>query len=77
MTLKIKKGVIYSCVEGLEDKPIGSLFPIVTEEEERLIECGSEAVPAIEDFVAKVNSGEFKPRAVVKEFEQLLKRHAV
>jgi len=78
MTLKIKKdGIIYACEEGLEDRAIGALFPNATEEDERIIECGSEALPAIEKFVEEVNSGSFKPRSVVKEFEQLLLRHAV
>lgn len=77
MILKIKKGVIYACIEGFEDKPIGSIFDSATEAEERLIECGSEVVPAVEEFIAKVNSGSFKPRAVVKEFEQILQKYAV
>lgn len=77
MSLKIKKGVIYACEEGLEDRPIGSLFETASEEDERIIECGSETVKAVEEFVKQVNSGKFKPRAVVKEFEQILERHAV
>lgn len=77
MILKIKRGVIYACEEGLDDKPIGSLFDNATEEEERLIECGSEVIPAVEQFIAKVNSGTLKPRAIVKEFESILNKYAV
>lgn len=78
MTLKIKKdGVIYACEEGVEDRAIGALFPNATEEDERTIECGSEALPVIEQFIEKVNTGKFTPKTVVKEFEQLLLRHAV
>lgn len=77
MKLKINRGVIYACEEGLEDRPIGSIFDSATEEDERIIECGSEAIIAVEEFVQKVNSGEFKPRAAVKEFEQILTRYAV
>lgn len=77
MILKIKKGVIYSCIEGMEDKPIGSIFDTATEDEERLIECGSEVVPVVEEFIAKVNTGQLKPRAAVKEFELILNKYAV
>lgn len=77
MILKVKKGVIYSCEEGLEDKPIGSLFDVATEEDERLVECGSEILPVVEEFIQKVNNGKFKPRAIVKEFEQILSKYAV
>jgi hypothetical protein len=77
MILKIKKGVIYSCEPGVEDKPIGSIFENATEEEERLIECGSEVIPAVEEFIKNVNSGTFKPRSVVKEFENILQKYAV
>jgi len=78
MTLKIKKdGIIYACEEGFEDRAIGTLFPNATEEDERIIECGSEAIPIVEEFIEKVNSGKFTPKTVVKEFEQLLLRHAV
>lgn len=77
MKLKIKQGVIYACEDGIEDRAIGSLFPIATEEEERIIECGSELVTEVEEFVAKVNKGKFKPRAVVKDFESILAKHAV
>lgn len=76
MILKIKNGVIYSCVDGLEN-PIGTVFPNATDEEERLIKCGSEVVPAVKEFIEKVNKGSFKPRAIVKEFEQILNKYAV
>lgn len=79
MKLKIKNGIIYACeeFEGSSDRAIGSLFPTATEEDERIIECGSETVKAVEEFIEKVNTGSFKPRAVVKEFESILAKHAV
>lgn len=77
MKLKIKQGVIYACAEGFDDRAIGTLFPIATEEDERIIECGSEVLPKVEEFIEKVNTGKFTPKTVVKEFEQLLLRHAV
>lgn len=77
MKLKIRNGVIYSCEEGLEDKPIGSIFPTASEKEERIIECGSEVLPAVVAFIEKVNTGTLKPRAAVKEFESILLRYAV
>lgn len=76
MNLKIKKGVIYACEEGIEDRAIGSIFDSATEDDERIIECGSEAVAAVEQFVQEVNSGSFKPRSAVKEFEKLLEKYA-
>ena len=77
MTIKVKKGVIYSCEEGLEDKPIGAIFDSATEEEESTMECAFEALPAIKTFIDDVNSGSFKPRSVVKGLEQILDRYAV
>lgn len=77
MILKIKKGVIYACEEGLEDRPIGSIFDTANEEDERIIECGSETVKAVEEFVEEVNSGSFKPRQVVRRFEEILQKYAV
>jgi len=76
MTLKIKKGIIYTCEDGLEDNPIGSLFETATEEEEKIIECGSELLPAVQKFIDDVNSGKFKPRSVVKDLEKILEKHA-
>lgn len=75
MILKIKKGVIYACEEGMEDRAIGSVFDTATEEDERIIECGSEVLPAVENFVNEVNSGKFKPRAVVRDLENVLAKH--
>lgn len=77
MKLKIKNGVIYSVSEFGEDCAIGTLFPNATEEDERIIECGSEILPEVEEFIEKVNKNEFKPRAAVKAFEQILAKHAV
>jgi hypothetical protein len=77
MILKIKKGVIYACEEGFDDRPIGAIFDDATEDDERLIECGSEIVPIVEEFVEKVNKGTFKPRAVVKELEIILSKYAI
>lgn len=77
MNLKIKKGVIYACEEGLEDRAIGAIFDVASDEDERIIECGSEAIKAVEDFVEQVNSGSFKPRQAVKRFEEILMKYAV
>lgn len=75
MILRIKKGIIYACEDGLEDRPLGSVFDTATEEDEKLIECGSELLPVVEKFVSDVNSGKFKPRAVVKDLERVLEKH--
>jgi len=76
MVLKIKKGIIYACEEGMEDRAVGSVFDTASDEDEQLIECGSEILPAVKNFITKVNNGEFKPRAAVKEFEQILLKYA-
>jgi len=77
MTIKIKKGVIYSCEEGIEDKPIGAIFDTATDLEESTLECAVEALPAVKNFIEEVNSGTFKPRSLVKSLEQILDKHAV
>lgn len=78
MLIKIdRKGIIYALEEGQEDRAIGSLFDNAEYPEERVIECGSEILPVVEDFIQEVNSGVFKPRASVKRFEEILKKYAV
>lgn len=77
MILKIKKGIIYLCEEGLEDNPIGSIFDNVTDETEQIIECGAELLPAVQDFVKAVNSGSFKPRTIVKTLEAILDKYDI
>lgn len=72
MILKIRNGIIYSD----EGEIIGTLVGD-NAEAERVIELGSEAVPAIENFVEMVNSGSFKPRTAVKTFEAILEKHAI
>lgn len=77
MILRIKKGIIYAIEEGQDERPIGSMFENSTELDERTVECGSEIIPVVEDFIDKVNTGSFKPRSAIKEFEQILKKYAV
>lgn len=76
MIIKIRKGIIYACEYGTEE-PIGSIFDSASEEHERTIECSLEALPVVRKFVEDVNSGSFKPRAAVKEFEKVLEKYAV
>jgi len=75
MILKIKKGVIFVCEDGIEDTPIGSIFENAPEEAERIIECGSEVLPAVKDFVDRVSNGSLKPKKAYDEFESILKKH--
>lgn len=75
MKIKIKGGVIFVVEEGLDDRAIGSLFPVATETDEKIIECGTESVDEIKKFVEDVRSGSFKPRKAVKVFEDLLEKH--
>jgi hypothetical protein len=76
MIIKIRKGVIYACDNGYEE-PIGSIFDSASEEHERTLECAAEALPVVRKFIDDVNSGSFKPRAAVKEFEKVLEKYAV
>lgn len=76
MQIKVKDRIIYAIDEGIE-KPIGTLLESASEFEEKIIECGSEIIPAVENFMAEVNSGKFKPRALVKEFEKILFKYAI
>lgn len=72
MRLKIRNGFILN----EDDVIIGTLTDAATYEEERIIEMGSEAIPAIEEFIASVNSGKFKPRTAVREFEKIIEKYA-
>ena len=71
MKLKVKNGVIYD----MEDDTIKGTVSDDSFEIQRVIECGSEALPAIEEFIRDVNSGSFKPRTAVKKFENLLEKY--
>lgn len=73
MKLKVKNGVIYD----LEDDTIKGTVSDDSFEIQRVIECGSEALPAIEEFIREVNSGSFKPRMTVRKFEQLLEKYSI
>lgn len=71
MRLKIRNGIIYN----LEDDRIMGTISDDSPEVERIIECGSEAVPAIEEFVENVKRGKFHPKKQVKAFEDLLNKY--
>jgi hypothetical protein len=73
MKLKIRKGFVYN----EDDVIIAVLTEGATEDDERTIEFGSEAVIAVEKFVEDVNSGSFKPRGAVKEFEKLIEKYSI
>jgi hypothetical protein len=73
MKLKIRNGIIFDAEDN--DRILAVMSQDATEEDERLIELGSEAVPIIEKFVSDVNSGSFKPRTAVKEFEKILDKY--
>lgn len=75
MILKIRNGIVY-----MEDGSIAAVISDTLPDEiamevERIIEFGSEAVPAVENFISEVNSGSFKPRAVVKKLEEIANRY--
>lgn len=71
MKLKIKNGIIYTEIGDI----VGTIVDNSPDEVERTIEVGSKALVAIQGFVDKVNSGSFKPRSAVKEFEKLLEEY--
>lgn len=74
MILKVRNNMVFkedgTCVAVLADLP-----PDELEEVERAIEYGSEAAPAIDNFLNQVNSGKFKPRATVKELEKIADKY--
>lgn len=74
MRLKVKKGVIWDLDKN---EPVGALLDSATEEVEREIELGSEAIPIIEQFILDVNSGSFKPKAAVAEFEKIVEKYEI
>jgi len=71
MKLKIKNGFVYD-----EDVMIAVLTDYAKPEHERAIQMGSESVDMVEGFVNRVNTGSFRPRHEVKEFEKLLHKYA-
>lgn len=75
MTIRVKMGVIYVCQDGFEDKAIGSVFDNASFEEIKAIECGSDILPVVQEFISDVNSGSMKPRSAVKEFERILMKY--
>lgn len=76
MILKIRNGIIYVSEEGI-DRAIGTILDGVEELPEKTIECGSEIIPAVQNFIKEVNSGSFKPRKIVKELEDILHKYAI
>lgn len=75
MRLIVKNGFIYNEAGVIVMIMADYLSPEVQEEVERVVEFGSEAVPAVEKFIDEVNSGSFKPRSVVKRFEEIANRY--
>lgn len=73
MKLRVKNGIIYDEFDSI----VGSLNDGVSDDIERTIECGSDAIPIIQKVVDEVNSGSFKPRSIVKEFEKLLEKYEI
>jgi hypothetical protein len=68
MILKVKNGMVWN----EEGRVIAVLTPDATEEDERIIELGSEAVPIVEEFVRT-----YKPKTTLKTFEQLIEKHKI
>ncbi|MEO6452581.1 MAG: DEAD/DEAH box helicase family protein [Ginsengibacter sp.] len=68
MKWKIKNGLVVD-QEGMI---VATLPDNSKEENERVIRVAPEAIEAIRIFVDRVNSGTFKPRSAVKEFEKIL-----
>lgn len=71
--MKIRNGFVYND-EGII---VATLTNEATPLDEREITLGTQAIPVIEKFVKEVNTGTFKPRSTVKEFEKLLEMHEV
>lgn len=71
MILKTRNGFIYN-----EDGAIvGSLGEDSNEEVEVTIAAGSEALEAINQFIADVNSGSLKQRKAFNTFKQILDKY--
>ncbi len=75
MKIRIKDGFFYRVEEGADPVIIGVCTDGFSDIDERIIECGTEALPAVEKFIADVNSGSFKPRTAVKELERVLDKY--
>lgn len=57
----------------------GNIIAVITDSSEKtnldIIKIAPQAIKSIQDFVDKVNSGEFKPRKAVREFEKILEKY--
>ena len=77
MILKIEKGVIYAYEEGFEKIAIGSMFDNSMHEHEKLIECGTELIESVKEFVSDVKTGSLKPKTAVNKFELTLEKYGL
>lgn len=75
MKLKIKNGFIYS-YDCEEPRIIGTVDVDLTEEEQKVIELGSELVQPVISFVENVKSGKFKPRHEVKIIDAIIEKYS-
>lgn len=75
MKIKIKDGFFYRVEEDKDPVIIGVCTDDLTEIDERIIECGTETLPAVEKFIENVNNGNYKPRTAVKELEKILEKY--
>lgn len=57
----------------------GNMIAVLTDKATKLhtnqIELGQEAIPALQNFVARVNTGKLLPKTTVREFEELLRKY--
>lgn len=72
MLLKIVNGIAYDETGRM----VCVMTDFSTKEDERLIELGSEAAPAIQDFVETVEHGKFTPKSVMKTFKAILEKYS-
>jgi len=68
MILKVKNGMIWN----EDNKVIAVLTDAASENEERIISLGIEAVPIVEEFVRS-----YKPKTTLKEFTDLIEKYEI
>lgn len=75
MRIKIKKNEIWRIEDDMPDTLIGILTDEANDNDEKIIQAASEVLPAVERFIESVNSGNYKPRSVVRELEILINKY--
>lgn len=75
--MKMKLRILNDAIYDENGNIVGVVSPDANESIRKTIEAGSDAIKAIKKFVFNANRGSFKPKASVKEFEDVLNKNEI